>query len=145
MLFADEALLTLLRFTKGALPMVSQPQKDTPFGLEPNLAAGLAYLLSIIGGVVMLAGGGTNRFVRFAACQSITFFLAWVVIRVASGVLAMFLHFLWLFLIPLYLVIGLVFFVAWIYLWINAFQGKEVRLPIIGDLTQSLFGTMLAA
>ncbi len=123
--------------------MVSQPPKDTPFGLEPNLAAGLAYLLSIIGGVLMLAGGGTNRFVRWAACQSITYFIVWVVIRVALGVLAMFLHFLWLFLIPLYMIIGLVFFIGWLYLWIMAFQGKEVRLPVIGDLTQSLFGSML--
>lgn len=124
--------------------MVTQPPKDTPFGLEPNLAAGLAYLLTIIGGIVMLAGGGTNRFVKWAACQSITLFLVWFVVRIALSVVAMFLHVLILLLFPLYMLIGVLFFIAWLVCVINAFQGKEVHLPIVADLTKSVFGGMLA-
>jgi uncharacterized membrane protein len=123
--------------------MVTQPPKDTPFGLEPNLAAGLAYLLSILGGIIMLAGGGTNRFVKWAACQSIMLFLVWFVVRFALALIAGFLHFLILLLLPLYMLIGLVFFIAWLVCVITAFQGKEVRLPVVADLTQSVFGAML--
>ncbi len=43
---------------------VTQPPNDTPFGLEPNVAAGLAYLFGLVGGVVIMLGGGTNKFVQ---------------------------------------------------------------------------------
>ncbi|HEV7179792.1 MAG TPA: hypothetical protein VGN11_07970 [Candidatus Baltobacteraceae bacterium] len=129
--------------------MVSQPQKDTPFGLEPNLAAGLAYLLCIIGGIVMLVGGGTNRFVKWSAAQSITLWATWFVIWIAIDVVDMVLavSHLWL-LLPIMgiisMLIGILALVAWLYTWITAFQGREVRLPIIADLTQRFFGTQLA-
>ena len=123
--------------------MVSQPPKHTPFGLDANVAAGLAYLLSVVGGVVMLAGGGTNRFVKWAACQSIMLFIAWLVVRIALSVLAMILHILVLLLFPIYMAVWLVFVVAWLVCVVNAFQGKEIRLPVIADLTKSAFGGML--
>ena len=129
--------------------MVSQPQKDTPFGIEANLAAGLAYLLGIIGGIVMLVGGGSNKFVKWAACQSITlwatYFVLWIAIGIVNSMLGA-MH-LW----PLVGMMGIVWmllavlaFVAWLWTWITAFQGKEVRLPVIADLTMRFFGTQLA-
>lgn len=124
--------------------MVSQP-KDTPFGLEPNVAAGLAYLFTLIGGVVMLAGGGTNRFVKWAACQAITFFIVYVAVYIAIDMIGLVLHFLWALMGLISMVVGLLFFIGWLYLVITAFQGKEVRLPVIGDLTQQIFGSMLGA
>ena len=64
---------------------VTEPPKDTPFGLEPNVAAGLAYLFTLLGGIIMLVGGGTNKFVKWAAAQSITMwglstFVLWFVL-----------------------------------------------------------------
>ena len=130
--------------------MATQSPSDTPFGLEPNVAAGLAYLLSVIGGVIMLVGGGTNRFVKWAACQSITLFgvcVAWnIVVAVVDTFLSM-IH-LW----PLIgivalvsMLVGILFFVAWLWTWITAFQRKEVRLPVIADLTERFFGSQLAS
>ncbi len=128
--------------------MVSQPPKDTPFGLEPNLAAGLAYLLGLIGGIIMLVGGGTNHFVKWAAAQSITLWGTWIVAWIAIDIIDMFLgvaH-LWV-LIPIMMIvsmlIGILALVAWLYTWITAFQGKEVRLPFIADLTTRFFGSQL--
>ncbi|MDE2480868.1 MAG: hypothetical protein KGN02_01595 [bacterium] len=128
--------------------MVGQPQKDTPFGLEPNLAAGLAYLLGVIGGIVMLAGGGTNRFVRWAACQAITLWVAyiafWIALRIVSSLLfAMHLGALALFLIPVGMLVALAALVAWLWTWITAFQGREVQLPGIADLTRRFFAAQL--
>lgn len=124
--------------------MATQPPKDTPFGLDANIAAGLAYLLSLIGGIVMLAGGGTNSFVKWAACQSIMLFIVWLVVRVVLSIAASFLHFLVLLLVPIFMVVWLVFLIAWLICVVTAFQGKEVRLPIVADLTKSVFGGMLA-
>jgi uncharacterized membrane protein len=130
--------------------MVNQSPKDTPFGLDPNVAAGLAYLLGLIGGIIMLVGGGTNRFVKWAACQSITLsavYIGWyIVVGVVDAILGM--GHLW----PLIAIVGLVsmivsilFLVAWLWTWITAFQGKEVRLPFVADLTERFFGSQLAS
>ncbi|MHB8147839.1 MAG: DUF4870 domain-containing protein [Vulcanimicrobiaceae bacterium] len=123
--------------------MASQPTQDTPFGLDPNVAAGLAYLLGPIGGIVMLAGGGTNRFVKWAAAQSITLWATSIVLRIALGIVGMILHFLALIVFPAIMLIGLLMFVAWLWTSITAFQGKEVRLPVIADITTRLFGSLL--
>jgi uncharacterized membrane protein len=123
--------------------MVSQPQKDTPFGLEQNVAAGLAYLLGVIGGIVMLAGGGTNRFVKWAAAQSITIFSTFFLVRVVLSFLGAILH-LWVITLPLGMLVGLLWLVVWLWTSITAFQGKEVEVPVIGGITKSIFGATLA-
>ena len=124
--------------------MVGQPPKDTPFGLEPNVAAGLAYLLGIIGGIIMLVGGGTNKSVKWAACQSITFFVSVFLLYWILGWAFVFVYFLSSLILPIFWVIRLVIFVGWLYLSITAFQGKEVRLPIIGNITDSVFKSVLS-
>lgn len=123
--------------------MVNQPPTDTPFGLQPNVAAGLAYLLGLIGGIVMLAGGGTNKFVKWAACQSITLFIAWFVFYMVLRVL-IFIPFFGLLIFPLFALVGLLFLVAWLFLFITAFQGREVELPVIAGFTKQIFGSQLA-
>ena len=119
--------------------MVNQTPKDTPFGLEPNVAAGLAYLLTLLGGIVMLVGGGTNKFVKWAACQAIVTFVVMFVLGFAAGFIGAIIHFYFL-----GLLVNLLYLVVWIYQVITAFQGKEVRIPVIADLTQSVFGSQLA-
>jgi len=120
---------------------VSQPPSDTPFGLQPNVAAGLAYLFGIIGGIVMLVGGGTNAFVKWAAAQSITLWGVYIVLEFVLIFLSGVVHLLGL-LLPL---IGLVWFILWLWTMITAFQGKEVRVPVIADITTNIFKTAPAA
>lgn len=122
--------------------MVGQTPQDTPFGLQANVAAGLAYLFGIIGGIIMLVGGGTNKFVKWAACQSITLGIAYIALIIIIDVLAGVLHMGILGLLGM--IVGLLFLVAWLYTTIFAFQGKEVRLPLVGDWTQAIFGSQLA-
>ena len=121
---------------------VTQPPSDAPFGLDPNLAAGLAYLIPIIGGIVMLVGGGTNRFVKWAAAQSITLWVGWWVVQFVIGWLGLLLH-LWVLTMPIALVLDLLGFVVWLWTFITAFQGKEVRVPVVADITDSVFKTAL--
>jgi uncharacterized membrane protein len=113
---------------------VTPPAKDTPFGLEPNVAAGLAYLFCLLGGIVMLVGGGTNKFVKWAAAQSITMWALYFVLWVILG----FIH-LWI----LYPIIWLLWIVLWVWTTVTGFQGKEVRVPGIAELTSSIFKSAL--
>jgi uncharacterized membrane protein len=113
---------------------VTQPPKDTPFGLEPNVAAGLAYLFCLLGGVVMLVGGGTNKFVKWAAAQSITL---WALYFVLSFVFTL-IH-LWL----LWPILWILALIAWVWTTVTGFQGKEVRVPGVAELTTSIFKSQL--
>ena len=121
--------------------MATQPTSDAPFGLQPNVAAGLAYVLGLLGGLIMLFGGGTNRFVKWAAAQSIVLWGGYIVVYIAVSIVISILH---LYVLGLLLLLfALVMFVVWIYTSIMGFQGKDIRLPIVADLTQQLFGSQL--
>ena len=119
--------------------MASQLPQDTPFGLQANVAAGLAYLLGIIGGIVMLLGGGTNRFVKWAAAQSITIWAIWIGIWIVLSVATHLVPFLFVLYLVAFPILGLIWFVIWIWTFITAFQGKEVEVPIIAGVTRNLF------
>lgn len=123
--------------------MVTQPQKDTPFGLEPNIAAGLAYLFTWLGAIVMLVGGGTNKFVRWSAAQSLTLWVGWWILDVVVfSVIFPMLH-LWMLVFPLWALWSVLGLILWLWTFISAFQGKEVRVPIVAGITESIFKTML--
>ncbi|HEV3155540.1 MAG TPA: hypothetical protein VGZ02_17165 [Candidatus Baltobacteraceae bacterium] len=115
------------------------PPQDTPFGLQANVAAGLAYLFGLIGGLVMLFGGGTNRFVKWAAAQSITIWGIWIALWIVLDIATSLVHILGLLTLVLFPILGLVFFVIWIWTFITAFQGKEVEVPIIAGITRNIF------
>jgi uncharacterized membrane protein len=121
---------------------VSEPPKDSPFGLEPNVAAGLAYLIPVIGGIVMMLGGGTNKFVRWAAAQSITLWVGWIIFCWVIGILMVGLH-LWVIFFPVWLVLRIIALVLWLWTFITAFQNKEVQVPIAADLTRNIFKSYL--
>jgi uncharacterized membrane protein len=121
---------------------VTQPPKDAPFGLEPNVAAGLAYLVPIVGGVAMMLGGGTNKFVRWAAAQSITLWATWFVFCWVVNVVMIGLH-LWLFFFPVWTVLRILALVLWLWTFITAFQNKQVEVPVAADLTRSIFKSYL--
>ncbi len=112
-------------------PLVEAPKAPDPSstGLDPTLAALLAYLMGPFTGLLFLFVEGRSLFVRFHAMQSTIAFLglgvAWLVAGVIPllGPLLQFL--LWL--------AGLV---AWILLMVKAFQGEWYKLPVVGDLAE---------
>lgn len=121
---------------------VSQPPSDTPFGLDANVAAGLAYLFGLIGGIVMLVGGGTNKFVKWAAAQSITLWGGLIAVHIVWGILTSVIHAL-LLLFPVLWLIDILWLVLWVWTFVSGFQGKEVRVPVVAGLTESLFKSVL--
>jgi uncharacterized membrane protein len=120
---------------------VTQPPSDAPFGLQPNVAAGLAYFFTILGGLIFLFGGGTNKFVKWSAAQSITMWVLYIVLYIVVGLLAGMLHLGVLAI--LFPIIALVWFILFIWTVVTGFQGKEVRIPIISGITESIFKSMI--
>jgi len=121
---------------------VTQPPADSPFGLEPNVAAGLAYLFGLVGGIVIALGGGTNKFVRWAAAQSITMWALWIIIWKGLGLLAATIIFAPLAILAVF-VLPILGLILWLWTFITAFQGKEVRVPLVADLTRAVFKSYL--
>jgi uncharacterized membrane protein len=113
----------------------------TSMGMQANVAAGLSYVAGWITGLIFFFGEKQNRFVRFNAMQSILLYAALTAFYIILDVLATALAFsglgilLVLFGLLIWLV-GLGALALWIILMINAFQGKYLKLPIIGDYAE---------
>jgi uncharacterized membrane protein len=126
------AVLMQLRF-KGATM-----SEQNPSGLSDNAASGIAYI-TIIPAIVFLIIEPFKRsaLVRFQAWQSIFFFVAWAIVNILIGVVVHLVPsgvFLTLTVMQL---VGLAIFVVWLVVFIGAFAGKRIKLPIIGDLAEA--------
>lgn len=112
-------------------------------GLAPNVAAGLAYLFGIIGGIIFVVIEKTDPFVRFSAMQSILLTAAYFVVRIAYaillGIFAAIPGVRIVVAFPGVLIgtlIGLGFLVLWILMVIKTFAGEKVVLPVIGEMAE---------
>ena len=127
----------------GAPPTaIPNPNGPTSMGMDANVAAGLSYLFSIVGGLIFYLGEKQNRFVRFHAMQSIIFNAFWIVLFVVLFTVQSFLY-ATVILAPLAFVftcltilLPLALLAIWIILMVYAFQGKYYKLPIIGDYAE---------
>lgn len=112
----------------------------TTTGLEPNIAAGLAVLGTVITGIVFLLIEKKSAYVRFWAMQSIMFGVAWFVAFVVCVVIGAVLHAIlfllgWLWGIVTSLVY-LGFLLGWVVMMVQAFSGKEWELPYLGKIAR---------
>jgi uncharacterized membrane protein len=111
------------------------PQPISAAGLTDNVAGALCYLLGFITGIIFLviAPYNQNKFIRFHAFQSIFLNVAWIALWLVLGMLAVMTHGIGVLLYPL---LTLAFFVLWLYMMFSAYNGKRVKLPVIGDLAE---------
>jgi len=111
-------------------PPVVPIQPVSAAGLPENTAAALCYLLGLVTGIIFLVlePYNKNKLIRFHAFQSIflhvVVIIVWVVFRTILP------WGLWY----LMTLIDLAFFVLWLFMLIQTYQGKKVVLPVIGDL-----------
>lgn len=123
----------------GAAPAVAA-------GMSDNVAGALCYLFGLITGILflVLAPYNQNRSIRFHAFQSIFLNIAWVVIWIALGILALALH-----VIPilgtiigasLQFALAVGGFVVWLYMMFKTYNGEKVVLPVVGPLAEKQMG-----
>ena len=108
--------------------------------MQPNIAAALACLFSLPGGIVFLVLEKKNKFVRFYAMQSVLLgglniivsAVVFIVCAVLSKIpiLGALLNFL------IWFAVFLVFSVAWIITIVKAFSGVEWEIPVLGPIAR---------
>jgi uncharacterized membrane protein len=125
----------------GATPVgAGTPAPIAAAGLTDNAASALCYVLTLITGILFLVlePYNRNRTIRFHAFQAIFLGAAWIVVLIAVGILFAMMGSVGFFFGYLFIrsVIGLCFFILWVYMIVMTYQGKTVVLPIIGPLAQ---------
>src|SRR6266516_1926696 len=123
----------------GAPPRVS-PLGPSSIGMDPTISAGLGYLIPLVG-LIFFFIEKQNRFVRFHTLQSVLlavsgFVLFFVLLFVGIALAFVSSNLGGLILGLGYILIPIGLFIAWLIAIINAFQGKIVKLPLIGDLAE---------
>jgi uncharacterized membrane protein len=110
-------------------------------GLKANAAGALAYLAGIVTGILFLVIDPykSDRFVRFHAFQSIFFNVAWIGLWIAWMIVGLVLGavtkgFFFILQVPIDLLLMVGGFALWAFLMFSAYQGKTMRLPVIGAL-----------
>ena len=116
---------------------VDNGQPSTTEGLAPNIAAMLSYLLfGWIGGLIMYLTQ-KDREVRFHAAQSILTFGGLTIILfgvdIGFGIAFVYTGF---FIMGLGWLISLLSFALWIFLSIQGYQLKHIKLPIVGSIAE---------
>ncbi len=104
---------------------------STSTGLQPNVAGLLCYIGGWISGIILLVLERKNGWVRFHAVQSIVVFgtitvagivLGWI--PIVGGT------FSW--------IISVAGFILWVILMIKAYNGERYKLPVAGDVAESI-------
>lgn len=99
---------------------------ETTLGLNENFVGLLTYALGWVSGLVFLFIEQDNSFVRFHAIQSVVVFAALMAITFVLGTMSILGG-----LLSTLVGIGSVF--LWVFLMVQAYQGKRYKLPIVGD------------
>jgi uncharacterized membrane protein len=116
-------------------------------GLSENVAALLSYVLGWITGLIFLIID-KRPYVRFHAAQSVVVFLGLHVLRGVLG--QIFGVGLWFggvgywgaFTLSMFLLnlLSLLSLILWIVLMVKAFQGVRFKLPVAGEIAESIVG-----
>jgi uncharacterized membrane protein len=98
-------------------------------GLVANVAGLLCYVLVWVSGLVFVLIEEESKFVRYHAMQSIYVFGTLTVACIVLG---------WIPIIGQVIssLIGLIWFVLWLFLMIRAYQGKKPKVLWAGDLAE---------
>ena len=123
-----------------AVPASGPSVQAAPDVLADNVASALCYVLGLITGIVFLVFPRYNKnpTVRFHAFQSIFLHAGCIVLAIVLNIVLDMLH-LWS-LLFLSSVVWLGFFILWIYLIVQTYQGKTIELPVIGPLARQQAG-----
>lgn len=104
--------------------------KKSLFGLNENIVSTAAYFGTFVTGVIILIFERENQNVRFHALQSLVYFLP---LQLVTWLFTRFFGWIPLFGGIVSTLLSLLIVISWLFLMFSAFQGKQFRIPIIGD------------
>jgi uncharacterized membrane protein len=98
-------------------------------GMDENVAALVTYVFGLVTGIIFLVIEKESKFVRFHAFQSILISAVYIILNMVLGFLPIIGWLLTLLLAP-------IFFILWLFLLYQAYQGNLFKLPVIGDIAE---------
>ena len=101
-------------------------------GIQPNVAALLAYLVGFVSGIVFFLIEKENKFVRFHAMQSMGLSGGLFVLGLVLGLIPV--------LGGLMILLNLLGLVLWVVCMVKAYQEAWFKLPVIGDFAAKQVG-----
>lgn len=101
-------------------------------GIQPNIAALLAYLVGFVSGIVFFLIEKENKFVRFHAMQSMGLSGGLFVLGLVLGLIPV--------LGGLMILLNLLGLVLWVVCMVKAYQEAWFKLPVIGDFAAKQVG-----
>ena len=105
--------------------------------MEEKYKGPLAYLLGWLGGVIVLAAFKDNtKLTKFHACQAITISVMNLVVSLVLGFIPYVKYFAWIF--------SILFIICMVLGIAKSYKEEECELPVISDLTRSIFKKKLA-
>jgi uncharacterized membrane protein len=110
--------------------------------MDENVAAALCYLPFVGVLFLLIEPYNRNRTIRFHAFQSTFYYIAWIIIAIALGIVSSIffpvgLGFLWAMISRL---VELALFVGLVVMAVKAFQGQRFSMPIVGPMAQKQAG-----
>ena len=110
---------------------------SNPSGLSDNAAAGIAYITLIPAIIFLIVAPFKNSsYVRFHAWQSIFFFVAWAAIDILVGLIQNLVPSAVFLTMTVLQLVNLAIFVVLVIVFVQAFNGKLFKLPVLGDLAE---------
>jgi len=110
---------------------------ETATGMEPNVEGALSYLLGIFTGILFLVLEKNQPFVRFHAFQSVAVSVVWIALSIATSIISMVPILGWILGALLGLILGIGGLILWVFLMWQAYEGREVELPLVGPWARS--------
>ena len=107
--------------------------------MQENVACALCYALGFITGILFLVlePYNKNRNIRFNAFQAIFMSVAFTILYWLIAFLGAASYGVGLLLLPL---VGLGYFILWIFMMYKAYNNQPVSLPVIGDIARKQAG-----
>ena len=104
------------------------PAGDGGSGVDPKIANVISYIIGIIGGVIFYLIEKRDTEVRFHAVQSVLFHVFFAILATILSITI-----IGLVLVPFVI---LAEFIGAIYLAIQGYNQKHIKLPVIGDISE---------
>jgi len=112
----------------------------TRSGFKPNIAAVLAYALTVVTGTVMFIVEKENEYVRFHAVQAVLFGATWIILWILASIeMTRPIHVIGSIATDVILfVVVLGGFLVWLFLLYKAFRGERFKLPVLGNIAERI-------
>ncbi len=96
----------------------------------------LAYIFSLVGGLIFLFSKDSSKNVKTHAAQSLVIFLGYLILTVAYNFIPVYIPFL-------STIIYVVYIVAIVFGIVKVCKEEDPELPVIGDLAKKIFGKQI--